>query len=273
MRCDLHSVLLLLFCFAQPWVALSQGALKTGMQSLPGKVPEVTDRNQQIAYDFDLATEKFYVVMPRNYQADRTFGVFVFLSPEDVFTALPTGWDRVMEERKLILIAPQGVGNNQQVSRRAGLAVVSSLQLRSMGGTDTNRVFVGGFSGGARIASFVAFAHPAIFAGVISICGFNFNRKVARVKATRPDEYGYFSIDAGHAEAAKRRVRFVLITGSKDFRYGNILDIYEGGLQKDGYCAKLLDVPGMEHALCPAGPLREGLEFLEFKAPIASGAR
>ena len=127
---------------------------------------------------------------------------------------------------------------------------------------DTNRVLVGGFSGGARIASFLAFAHPELFAGVLAICGVGFIRKVDRVKATRTDEYGYFTIDARHTAAAKERVRFVLVTGSKDFRYGNIQDIYEGGYVKDGYHAKLLDVPGMAHTLCPAMTLRDGLAFL-----------
>jgi hypothetical protein len=44
-----------------------------------------------------------------------------------------------------------------------------------------------------------------------------------------------------------RQVRFVLITGSNDFRRGNILDIYHGGFSREQFQAKLFDVPGMGH--------------------------
>jgi hypothetical protein len=100
---------------------------------------------------------------------------------------------------------------------------------------------------------------------VFAICGAQFPAKVPRVQATRTDEYGWFSLDDPHIAAAKEKVRFVLVTGSNDFRHGNILDIFNGGFQKDGYAVKLMDVPGMEHAVCPAKILKESLDFLEQK--------
>ena len=53
------------------------------------------------------------------------------------------------------------------------------------------------------------------------------------------------------------------ITGSKDFRHGNLLDIFHGGYEKGGYAAKLIDVAGMEHAVCKEKELSEALMFID----------
>ena len=243
----------------------AQSAMKTGLQSLPGDNPRIAKQDPNIAYDFNLAQEKFFISVPKNYTGAQPFGLFVFLSPSDDSSSLPPGWGAVLESKKLIFISPQNVGNAQLVSRRAGLAIVAAYKLREMENIDTNRVYISGFSGGARIASYVAFVYPDVFAGAFAICGVNFARKVDRVKATEKDDYGYFTFDAKRAETARQKVKFVLVTGSKDFRYGNILDVYNGGFVKDGYDVRLIDVPEMGHAMCPAKVLADGLSFLDMK--------
>ncbi|MFH5938957.1 hypothetical protein, partial [Clostridium perfringens] len=62
--------------------------------------------------------------------------------------------------------------------------------------------------------------------------------------------------------AAKSNVKFALITGSKDFRHGNVLDIYQSGFQPDGFRARLFDVPGMGHEVCSGATLEQALGFL-----------
>jgi hypothetical protein len=63
--------------------------------------------------------------------------------------------------------------------------------------------------------------------------------------------------------AGARGVRFTFITGSRDFRHGNILDIYNGGFAADGFKAKLFDVPGMQHDIADAQTLSEAVGFVE----------
>jgi hypothetical protein len=71
--------------------------------------------------------------------------------------------------------------------------------------------------------------------------------------------------NAGNTDeiARARRVRFVLITGTNDFRRGNILDVFDGGFAREGFQAKLLDVPGMEHDICSGEILSAALDFIE----------
>jgi Esterase PHB depolymerase len=245
----------------------AQSILKTGMQTLPGDAPAIETKDSRLEYNFDLTHETFYVVVPKNYSSSAPgFGLIVFESPTDVFNRIPVGWETVLENRKLLFAAPQNVGNNQQFNRRGGLAVVCANKLVELAKLDTNRLYIAGLSGGARVASYVAFAHPRLFSGVCAICGVNFCRKVPRVQATETDDYGYFAIDAPRIRETKQRVRFALVTGSRDFRHGNILDIYNGGFQPDGFQARLLDINGMPHTLCPASVLNDSLDFIENKS-------
>ncbi len=93
---------------------------------------------------------------------------------------------------------------------------------------------------------------------------------VPRVKATRTDAYGFTQVPPEQAAAAKKDARFAIVTGAGDFRYGNLLDLYEGGFKPDGFTAKLFDVPGFGHAQCPAKVLEEALTYLAGPKPAAA---
>jgi hypothetical protein len=186
---------------------------------------------------------------------------------------VPPGWANVLQERNLIFIAPQNAGNKQPTSRRAGLAILAATKLLEMAKLDTNRVYASGFSGGARVASYVSFLRPSLFSGVFAVCGVDFPRKVPRVNAAKEDDYGYFSPGDQRMDDAKKNVKFVLVTGSKDFRHGNILDIYTGGFRKDDYAVKLIDVPGMDHEICSQNALSQGVAFLDKKTESAAGKK
>ena len=240
-------------------------AIRTGLQTLPGTLPDIGEKDSGFEWSFDLSQEKFYISALSSYAGNRPLGIFVFISPSDECTAVPPGWANVLQERNLIFIAPQNAGNKQSTSRRLGLAVLAASKLLEMAKFDTNRVYVSGFSGGARVASHVSFLRPTLFSGVFSVCGVDFPRKVSRVNAAKDDDYGYFSLGEKQIDETKKNVKFVLVTGSKDFRHGNILNIYTGGFRKDNYAVKLIDVPGMDHEICSPNALSQGLAFLDKK--------
>jgi hypothetical protein len=240
-------------------------AIRTGIQALPGALPNIGEKASGFEWSFNLSQEKFFISVPISYAGHQPFGVFVFISPSDECTAVPPGWGTVLQQKNLIFIAPQNAGNNQPTSRRAGLAVLAASKLLEMAKLDTNRVYAAGFSGGARVASYVSFLRPTLFSGVFAVCGVDFPRKVPRVNATKEDDYGYFSLGEQQMNETKKNVKFVLVTGSKDFRHGNILDIYAGGFRKDDYAVKLIDVPEMDHAICSPNALSQGIVFLDKK--------
>ncbi len=110
--------------------------------------------------------------------------------------------------------------------------------------------------------------HADLFPGTIQSWGSNFRRPVPAVKvppSERNPRSPYDLLDAspGEIKAARQNVRFVLITGPRDFRYGHLLDIYEGGFVKDGFQAKFFDDPWMDHVTCGPIALNEALDFIE----------
>ena len=64
-----------------------------------------------------------------------------------------------------------------------------------------------------------------------------------------------------------------MITGSRDFRHGNILDIFNGGFAAEGFKAKLFDVPGMPHDTADAQTLSAAPRFHRAGAVIQLSVR
>src|SRR5207248_1012672 len=107
-----------------------------------------------------------------------------------------------------------------------------------------------------------------VFRGTIQNCGADFYRRVPMEAAssqlsTSGSLYGEGANDASANEIAEaKKVHFALITGSNDFRRGNIVDIYNGGFKRDGFHAKLFDVAGMDHDIADGKTLSSVLDYL-----------
>jgi hypothetical protein len=224
-------------------------------------------KNSHVSYNLDPRAERFYVYVPAGYTGGSAYGLVVFIDPIDDITEPPNGWAGVLDARKLLFIAPENAGNKQYENRRLGLGVLAAQGMMKHYEIDPQRVYISGFSGGARMAGFLGFFQSDVFRGTIQNCGADFYQHVPQVDATTQVDtagypYGFFEATAEEVRGA-RTVRFVLITGSRDFRRGNILDIYNGGFAKAGFQAKLFDVPGMEHDTADSTTLNEAFDFLE----------
>jgi hypothetical protein len=247
------------------------------VQSFDGPLPPLPLRSSHINYDLDPARENFFISVPANYDSRHDFGLIVFIPPDNKFTDLPRGWEGVLADHNLLFIAPQRAGNDQPVDRRYGLAVLAEGEMLTHYRIDPSRVFAAGFSGGARIANDMGFYQSDVFRGTIQICGANFYRHVRQTNPPAPDapegEYGLLSASPQEVDNARSNVRFALITGTRDFRHGNILDLYENGYVDDGFAAHLFDVSGMLHTLCDADTLSRAITFVEPARAVVTSAR
>jgi predicted esterase len=164
-------------------------------------------------------------------------------------------------------VAAKNAGNDQPEARRLGLAVMGAMKVMNMYRIDPDRVYAAGFSGGARMAGLLGFYQSDIFRGTLQNCGADFYRPVPLDQATsQVDNVGkpYGLLDASDNDVLHaRETRFALITGTNDFRRGNILDIFHGGFERDRFKAKLFDVSGMGHDICDGVTLARALDFLE----------
>jgi len=225
------------------------------------------NRNPHVVYDLNPGAERFFIHVLITYTPDTEYGLIVFTDADEQIDRVPTDWAKVLDQRKFLFVAAENAGNDQDTNRRLGLAVLGALEMMKRYRIDPNRVYAAGFSGGARMSGLLGFFQPDIFHGTIQNSGADFYTRVPTVYAsswvsTTGQPYGQFEATTGEIARAKR-VRFVLITGTNDFRRGNILDIYNGGFVKQHFAAKLIDVPGLEHAICDAATLSAALDFIE----------
>jgi predicted esterase len=219
-----------------------------GLFSLPGELPKDLPRGPLFDYDLKLEREQFYLFVPPNYRGREPFGLIAFVHAADQMN-VPVDWKKTLVRRKLLYIAPQNIGNNQPVPRRALLTVAAIRKMIELYEVDPHRVYITGHSGGAKVAGLVAFAQPDLIRGAMPMCGFLFPK--------------FGEKDKQWLEKVKSQVGFALITGSKDFNRQYIVADYNERLVKEKYRVKLFDVPGMGHQIARAQTLNAALSWLE----------
>jgi hypothetical protein len=263
------------------WLCLLMSAT---MSAPPGDFPEFKTGQYDIAFEesspdtapaevvrrldldqgppaYDIATEKFRVWVPREYAHDRAWGLFVWVDAGDT-PRIPEEWEKILSEHKLLAIAAYRSGNRRNTASRMQLAVDAAFNMRRRFNITPRRVYISGVSGGGRIASMVGVAYADVFSGTFPIVGANFYKPVP-ASGGRHYPPSFAPVSSILADAKKRN-RFVLLTGSKDFNRENTKDVYRRGFKAEGFRHVLyLEVPDMGHAV-PAGDwFAKGLDFLD----------
>lgn len=133
------------------------------------------------------------------------YGLLVFIPPADEFP-LPRDWQAALEQRGLVVAMPRKAGNDADViGRRIPLALHAYHHATANFAIDPERVYVGGFSGGARLAQRIAIAWPDVFRGSLQFAG----SVVVGENLLPPPPRDLLDL-------ARQRSRFVLVSGSLD---------------------------------------------------------
>lgn len=113
------------------------------------------------------AGKESYDVFVPSEMPPEGYGLLVFIWPGDDMP-MPAGWRRLLEAHHLIFVAAKHSGNSENVlDRRIPLALHGYEFMRRHHRVDPTRVYVGGFSGGSRVAEKIALAYPDVFRGVL----------------------------------------------------------------------------------------------------------
>jgi len=119
----------------------------------------------------DLAQEKFTVYVPAVAPPKSGYGLLVFVSPWPEPTKLDL-WQRPLDRHGLIFVAAANSGNDASVlDRRLPLAILAYENVRALYPVDPKRIYVGGLSGGARVAEIAALGYPDVFRGALLNAG------------------------------------------------------------------------------------------------------
>ena len=171
-------------------------------------------------------------------------GALVFVSPRD--DAEPReGWADVLDRRDLVWIAAEGFGNDKRTSQRVLVALMALKQLQRTLPLDRDRLYIGGMSGGGRVASQALSRFPGFFSGALCIVGADY---VAPESALVP-------------ELATKRL--VFMTGDGDFNRREIRRVYSRFLDVGVAQAHLMDFENFDHQYPDAEQLDAALELLD----------
>jgi hypothetical protein len=237
-------------------VRFSESAVQSGADEVKWRLHSVEDPGS-----FDIAKEQFQLVIPESYRADEPWGLFIWVSANDA-ASLPADWLSVLASHKLLFVGALHAGNPRNIFDRVRMAVDANVAMRKQFRIDGRRVYVSGFSGGARVASMLGVAFADLFTGAIPFMAVNFYTELPL-----PDGKTLgvsFIPDDDVLEIAKKKCRYVLVTGEKDFNRTEVHSADENGFRKEGFTSvRCLEVPGVGHAMPPAKWLQQGLEFLD----------
>jgi predicted esterase len=218
--------------------------------------------------DYDLSRERFRVQVPSPQGTNSVHGLLVWLnSGDDGY--FPPVWEEELTNHNLVLIAPLQCGDGRHPIDRLRMALDGTCNACRKYRIDRKRIYVGGFAGGARLASMLGIACGDIFTGALCICGVNFH---LHVPVDGAQYYpGSFYPSPEVVQYARTKGRFVLITGEGDPDFDRIKAIAELGFRRDGFKNVLLQqAPGVAQATPQAGFLEQALAFLDATTPSAS---
>ena len=186
------------------------------------------------------------VVIPDTYREDEPSGMLVFISPSDS-GRLPRGWMRLLETHNLIWIGANGSGNRTPVVRRVAYAVLAVPLIADRYAIDHERIYLAGYSGGARVSGLTIAAYPSLFDGAIYAGG-----------AEMWEE------DKPPADMERmRRNRFVFLVGSEDDNRAVARRVHNSYADAGLDNLEMMVVRRMGHVLPEVRQMNTALRFLD----------
>jgi len=219
------------------------------------KTSGVTLREQ----DIDLSQERFALYVPEQ-APPQGYALLVFVPPWQE-AAVPRKWKPVLDRHGMIFVTAANSGNGTStIERREPLALLAAWNVMKRYRIDPNRVYIGGFSGGSRVAQRTAVGYPDIFHGVLMEAGAD----------TLGDLITLPPADLFHRFQEGTRV--VFLTGDHD-ESNQLTDITSRKSFADWCVFDIATerIPGTWHSLADSGSVSEALASLDKHREIDQG--
>lgn len=206
------------------------------------------------AGEYRLSDESFQVIVPDIYRPTHRWGLMVWISPTQFGGARQPELPEVLERHRLIWVGANHAGNERMVWERIWLALDAATNMQKLYDIDPERVYVGGYSGGGRVASRMGVLYPELIRGAWLLYGCDYFRPLPALERPGTVWPAAYQPPAGSAlDLVKRRNRFVLVTGPKDFNF-MITRSTAREMVKDGFShVTYLEIPDAGHYSFPDG--------------------
>ncbi len=123
------------------------------------------------ALPLDPSQQRFALYVPPGPPPAGGYALLVFVPPWDD-ARVPPQWIPALDRHHVIFVSAAHSGNDADVlNRREPLALLAAYGVMQRYRVDPARVYVGGFSGGSRIALRLALGYPDVFRGALLDAG------------------------------------------------------------------------------------------------------
>lgn len=205
------------------------------------------------------AKETWQVYVP-DADASKPYGVLVWVEPMDTLR-FPSGWRGVLDTHHIIYVSAAESGNDQDVyQRRIPLALTGLANIEARYQADPTRIYIGGFSGGGKVASLVAVAYADVFTGGIFVAN---SFAIASSFAPMPTPERY--------QLMRGRGRYVFLVGTEDPI--GLLITNRAASSYTQLCilrVKTVEMFNKGHTNADPGYLSYALHYLDSPPPISS---
>lgn len=119
---------------------------------------------------FSIADESFLLYVPP-HQPPSGYRLLVFVPPWPK-AQLPEAWRSALDRYGILFISPDRAGNGAEIlERRIPLALAALASVEQSFKVDEEALWIGGFSGGSRVAVRIGLAYPDLFIGALLNAG------------------------------------------------------------------------------------------------------
>jgi predicted esterase len=118
----------------------------------------------------DVTREHFVVYVPA-VVPPHGYALLVFVPPWNE-AKVPAGWAADFDRCGMIFVSAANSGNEANIfDRREPLALLAAANIKARYPIDPERLYIGGFSGGARVALRLVLGYPDVFHGALLMSG------------------------------------------------------------------------------------------------------
>ena len=204
----------------------------------------------------DPAHESFALYVPAR-APPHGYALLVFVPPWPE-AAVPPTWIPTLDRHGTIFVSAANSGNEANVlDRRIPLALLAAQNVMQRYPVDPQRVYIGGFSGGSRVAERIALGYPDLFHGALLMAG---SDPLGNAQLVLPP--------ASLFRQFQENTRLVYLTGQNDAFHLDLDTRSQQSLRK--WCVFRVDgvpAPGTGHELAAPAPLHRALAALDKPAP------
>jgi predicted esterase len=184
--------------------------------------------------------------VPESYDPQDPPGLLVYISPSHS-GYIPRGWGRLTTSKNLIWVAANKSSNQVQVARRITYALLAVGLADKHYEIDRDRIYLSGFSGGARVSGLLAPSYPSVFKGAIYMGG---------AEIWGPEE-------APPNLAEMQNNRYAFLVGSEDGNRRNTLHVRDRYTEVGLTNTSLKIIQRMGHFLPEARHMVVALDYLD----------